>query len=235
MKTPTLFPMRLTSALFLVTVTLVIGLTSYLAWQPERSGSLSLWIWALVPSVILAALAAAWAVHDGLLLDWLAPRWGDATRGVFAALALVAGAWTFVRTSMPIGSAHEIWLVSLYGSVGDPRRLANHGQALVGVLVVGSLADEILWRGMVTQIIADRVGSRTAWVWAAGLYALAYFPTAWALGVGSSLNPVLVFAALATGLLFGAMARTFGRLLPSVIAHAFFLWGVLMIVPLWGQ
>ncbi len=87
---------------------------------------------------------------------------------------------------------------------------------------------------MVTQLIAARVGSRSAWVWSAGLYGVVYVPTVWALGPGGGINPVLVVAALAGGLLWGAMARAFGRLVPSILAHALFDWSVLMMFPLWG-
>ena len=45
---------------------------------------------------------------------------------------------------------------------------------------------------------------------------------------------VVLVAALAAGLLWGAMARTFGRLAPGVLAHALFDWGVVMMFPLWG-
>jgi membrane protease YdiL (CAAX protease family) len=135
---------------------------------------------------------------------------------------------------MPVGSPREIWLVAFYGEVGNPRRLATHANAVAAGVIAGAIADEILWRGLVTQLLADRVGSRTAWIWAAALYGLAYLPTAWALRVAGSLDPVLVFAALGGGLVLGAMTHVFGRLLPSIIAHALFVWGVLVMFPLWG-
>jgi membrane protease YdiL (CAAX protease family) len=48
------------------------------------------------------------------------------------------------------------------------------------------------------------------------------------------LNPLVVAAALGGGLLWGAMARAFGRLFPSVLAHVVFDWAVVMMFPLWG-
>jgi hypothetical protein len=75
-------------------------------------------------------------------------------------------------------------------------------------------------------------------MWAAALYAIAYVPTAWSLravaGPGGGLNPVLPVAALGAGLLWGAMARSFGRLAPGILAHALFDWAVVMMFPLWG-
>ena len=148
--------------------------------------------------------------------------------------ALYAAGWAFARFVAPVGSAREIWLVSLYSQIGDPQVLRAQAP-LVGIaILVVSACEEILWRGMVTQLLADRVGSRGAWIFAAGLYALAYVPTMWSLRSGVGLNPVLVVAALGGGLLWGAMARAFGGLAPSIIAHAFFDWAILMMLPLWG-
>jgi membrane protease YdiL (CAAX protease family) len=157
---------------------------------------------------------------------------------VLGAIGFFVLAWGFVRAAMPVGSSREIWLVSLYGQLGDPRLLAAHAPAIAATILATALAEEVLWRGMVTQLLAERVGSRTAWVWAAGLYALAYVPTAWSLradaGGGGGLDPVLVIAALGGGLLWGGMARAFGRLAPGVLAHALFDWAVVMMFPLWG-
>jgi membrane protease YdiL (CAAX protease family) len=105
-------------------------------------------------------------------------------------------------------------------------------------MAAAALAEEVLWRGAITQLLAQRFGSRTAWLWAAGLYALAYVPAAWslrAMGPDAGVNPVLPAAALAGGLLWGAMARAFGSLAPSVLAHALFDWAVVMMFPLWGM
>jgi membrane protease YdiL (CAAX protease family) len=106
--------------------------------------------------------------------------------------------------------------------------------AAAGAVIAAAVAEELVWRGMVTQLLAERVGSRMAWVWAAVLYALAYAPTMWALRSSAGLNPLLVGAALGAGLLWGAMARAFGRLAPGVLAHALFDWAVVMMFPLWG-
>ena len=59
-------------------------------------------------------------------------------------------------------------------------------------------------------------------------------PTAWALRAGDGLNPLLVLAAGGAGLVWGGMARAFGGLAPSILAHALFDWAVLMMFPFWG-
>ncbi|MGH7440663.1 MAG: lysostaphin resistance A-like protein, partial [Polyangiaceae bacterium] len=173
--------------------------------------------------------------REELLFEWLGPRWGDFSRGLFGAVILFGVAWAFVSFAAPVGSPRELWLVSLYGQIGDPRVLQKHGGEVGVVICAVALAEEIVWRGVVTQMLADRVGSRSAWLWAAGLYAIAYLPTAWSLGGAAGLDPVIVIAALGGGVLWGGMARAFGRLAPGVLAHALFDWAVIMMFPLWGH
>jgi membrane protease YdiL (CAAX protease family) len=230
--------MRPVALAFVALSVVVVAVASYFAFLPQSSGTVAFWVLAGGPTLVLAGVAAAWARREELLREWLTPRWGDFTRGVVGAILLFGIAWALSRIVSPVGSKREIWLVSLYGQIGDPRLLQQHAPA-VGAAIVGIVvAEEVLWRGMVTQLLADRVGSRTAWVWAAVLYALAYVPTAWSLradaGPGGGLNPVLPLAALGGALLWGGMARAFGRLGPSILAHALFDWAVVMMFPLWG-
>jgi membrane protease YdiL (CAAX protease family) len=221
---------------FVAFAVVAVAVSSAFAFAPASGGKPAFWLLAGGPAVLLAAAAAAWAHHEDLLREWITPRWGDFTRGVVAAVLLVALAWAFTRIVLPVGSPREIWIVTLYGQIGDPRQLQARAPLVGAVLVVCAVAEEVLWRGGVTQLLADRVGTRTAWIWAAVLYALAYVPTAWSLRAGGvgSLDPVLPIAALGVGLLMGAMARAFGRLVPGMIAHVFFDWAVVMMFPLWG-
>jgi uncharacterized protein len=211
---------------------------AYFAFLPQSAGTIAFWTLATGPTLVLAALAAIWGSREGLLIEWLTPKWGDFTRGVAGAVLFFLVAWALTRLLTPVGSKREIWLVTLYGEIGDPRVLQAHAPAIAIVLATTAVAEEVLWRGAVTQLLAERVGSRTAWVWAAAAYALAYVPTAWSLramgGPGMGLNPVLPVAALIAGLLWGGMARAFGRLAPGALAHALFDWAVVMMFPLWG-
>jgi len=231
--------MRPTSAGFVVLAVVAVGACAYFAFLPGHAGTVSLWTLAAAANVVLAALAVAWARREDLLRDWLTPTWGDFTRGVIGAAVFYGLAWAFVRLGAPPGSPREIWLVSLYGQLGDPRALQANAPLVAATIAVTSLAEEIVWRGAVTQMLAEQVGSRLAWIWAALLYALAYVPTAWSLRAGDgssgSLDPVLVLAGLAGGLFWGAMARRYGRLVPSILAHALFDWTVVMMFPLWGR
>jgi membrane protease YdiL (CAAX protease family) len=221
-----------------VAAVLVTAASSYFAFRPERSGEVAFWLLAGGPAIVLGGIAVAWAKQQDHLREWLVPEWGDFTRGVVGAVLLFGVSWAFARSVAPVGSSHEIWLVSIYGQLGDPRALRAHALLVAVAIVSVALAEEILWRGMVTQVLSQKVGSRTAWLWAAALYGLAYLPTAWALRVGAGgeggLNPLVVAAALGGGLLWGVMARAFGRLFPSVLAHVVFDWAVVMMFPLWG-
>jgi membrane protease YdiL (CAAX protease family) len=88
---------------------------------------------------------------------------------------------------------------------------------------------------VVTQLLAERVGSRTAWIWAAALYAAAFAPTMLALRASAGLNPILCIAALGGALVWGGLARASGTLVSSVVAHALFDWAVLMMARYWGR
>jgi membrane protease YdiL (CAAX protease family) len=226
--------MRPLAAAFVALAVVVTAVASYVAFLPQNGGTLTFWALAGGPTLVLAAIAAAWARREELLREWLTPRWGDFTRGVVAAVLLMGIAWGFSRVVTPVGSSREIWLVSLYGQIGDPKVLQAKAPFVAVTIVFVTIAEEVLWRGMVTQLLADRIGSRTAWIVAAGLYALAYVPTMWSLRSGTMLDPVLVVAALGAGLLWGAMARAFGRLVPGILAHALFDWAVIMMFPMWG-
>jgi uncharacterized protein len=229
--------MRPAAIAFVALSVVVTAVTSYFAFLPQSSGTVAFWVLAGGPTLVLAAVAAWWANREELLRDWLSPRWGDFSRGVVAAVLLFGVAWSFARIVTPVGSHREVWLVSLYGQIGDPRLLQQHAPAVGAAIFAVALAEELVWRGMVTQLLADRIGSRTAWIGSAVLYAFAYVPTAWSLRSGAGgggLDPILPVAALGAGLLWGAMARSFGRLAPGVLAHALFDWAVVMMFPLWG-
>jgi membrane protease YdiL (CAAX protease family) len=124
----------------------------------------------------------------------------------------------------------------LYAQLGDPRALQAHGLEVGLLILVVSTCDELVWRGLVPSLLAEHVGSRTAWAWSAALWAISMIPTMWALRAAGSttINPVLVVAALGLGLGLGALARSVGRITPGIVAHAMFDWAIVMTFPLWG-
>src|SRR5262249_21135026 len=142
-------------------------------------GSLRFWLYLGAPTAVLAIAGLVRAAVDGELGTWLLPRWGDATRGVLTAFAMLAVAWTFSR--LLIGTPREAWLARVYLALGDPTKLREHGSLVAGGVVLFALGEEIVWRGLVTTVVAEKLGSRTAWLYAAVLYGAAHVPAMWTL------------------------------------------------------
>lgn len=232
---------------YLVAIVVALGIGSHFAFQLARAGQPSFLLWLAVPTVAIAVLGAIRAHRDGDLYrrssfdeggggaGWLNVRSGDFTRGFAAAAVLFGAAWGFTKLVAPVGSDRESWLARLYLQLGDPTTLRKNVAFVVVAILVMAISEELVWRGLVTSLLEEKVGSRRAWVWAGVLYALANVPTVWALrDPVAGLNPVLPAAALAAGLLWGFMARKFGRLLPGIFSHVLFDWTVLMMFRLWG-
>lgn len=233
---------------YLVSIVVAIAVGSHFAFQLSLTGQPLVLLWICAPTLIIAIIGAVRAHKDGDLYrrstfdekggsgsGWLNVRSGDFTRGFFAAALLFAGAWVFNRFVATPASGRDSWLARLYLQLGDPTALRAHVPYVIAAIIIMAVADELVWRGLVTSLLEERVGSRRAWVWAAVLYALAHAPTVWALrDPVAGLNPVLPLAALACGLVWGFMARRFERLLPSIFAHVLFDWTVLMMFRLWG-
>jgi membrane protease YdiL (CAAX protease family) len=232
---------------YLVAIVLAIAIGSHFAFQLARAGQPGFALWIGVPTLVIAVLGALRAKADGNLYrrasfdeqgggaGWLNVRGGDFTRGFGAAALLFGGAWAFMKVVTPVGSDRESWLARLYLQLGDPTTLRKNVALVVAGIVVMAIAEELVWRGLVTSLLEERVGSRRAWVWAAVLYSLAHIPTMWALrDPVAGINPLLPVAALFCGLVWGYMARRFERLLPSIFSHVLFDWTVLMMFRLWG-
>jgi len=128
--------MRPVAALFVAVSVLATAVASYFAFQPSSSGGVMFWLLAGGPTVLLAGIAAAWAWREELLREWLAPRWGDFSRGVACAVLLFGVAYAFSRIVTPVGSPREVWLVSLYGQIGDPRVLQSHARLVASAIAL---------------------------------------------------------------------------------------------------
>ena len=154
--------------------------------------------------------------------------------GVLTGLLFLFASWGVAR--FLVGTPRESWLARIYLQLGDPSDLKSHAAYVGGALVVFAIAEELVWRGLVTALVSELVGARAAWIVAAILYSLAHVPAMWALrDPVAGLNPLLPLAALGGGLLWGGMTRRFGRLPPAIISHALFDWCVVMMFRLWGM
>lgn len=217
---------------YLVGIVVTIAVASHFAFQQSRAGTPAFFLWMAVPTIALAVAGCARAKQDGILRDWMRVKAGDFTIAFLSAVVLFGG--TFA-VSKSLGLPHLLWLARLYDQVGEAAALRKQVAWVVAGIVLVSIAEEIVWRGLVVALLEEKVGSRRAWVWAAVLYAVAHVPTIWALkDINAGLNPLVVAAALFCGLVWGFMARRFERLIPGMISHVLFDWTVLMMFRLWG-
>ena len=219
------------------TIVSTVAVTSYFAFQTERAGERSFWVLASAPIFALAVVALFLSGRRAPLWRLLKPESGDFSVGFFAAGALFAGAYGFSKIVLSgAGSPRAMWLARIYLQTGDPAALRAHPAVLLFGLIVGAAAEEIVWRGVVTSILEEKIGERFAWAASAVLYSIAYVPTMWSLRSPSAgLDPLLPFAGLGLGLVLGAMVKRLDRLLPAIVAHALFAWAVIVMFRLWGE
>lgn len=220
---------------YLAGIVLTIAIASHFAFDVSRAGTLQVFFIMTAPTVALAVIAVVRARNDGVLKSWLTPRSGDFTRGFAAAAALFGCAFAFTRTFMPAQSDRSSWIARIYLQVGDPADLRKRVAMVVLAIVVISVAEELVWRGLVVSLLEELIGSRRAWVWAAVLFSIAHVPTVFALkDPVAGLNPLMPLIGLSASLVWGAMARVFGRLVPGMFSHVLFSWTVVMMFRLWG-
>jgi membrane protease YdiL (CAAX protease family) len=214
---------------WLALVVAVVGAGAYFGFRIEHAGRPAFWLIVGAPIVAVAIGAALWARKNELLAPWLKPKWGDFTRAFVSTGGLFAASYLAAKVLAPLGA--QMWILRLYVQVGEEKDLQAHALVVAIVIFVMAVAEELVWRGLVISLLEERVGTRTAWIWAAGLYALAHVPTMWSLSA-PGLNPFVPMAALGCGLVWGAMARFTGRLAPGILSHALFDWCVIMMFPL---
>lgn len=192
------------------------------ALRPELAGTTQMWLALGLPYVLLGALAVQRFFQDGVLLDRLMPRWGDASIGVVSTGVLLAASWAARAAVAPPDSPRHLWLLELYEQVGPSDAVQRSMALTVAVLVIASL-EELTWRGLVLDTLSDVLGSRRAWLLAWLLHPLALLPTAYTMRDDfAGFNPLLPFAALGAGLVWTFLAARLGRLTPGIFAHAAF-------------
>jgi membrane protease YdiL (CAAX protease family) len=231
----------------LAAIVVSIAAGTHFAFQVARAGQPSFVLWLAAPLLVVAVLGVLRAHRDGELYrrasfdeggtgaGWLNVRSGDFSRGFGGAALLFGAAFAAMKLLAPVGSSREGWLARFYLHLGDLSALRESVGRVVAAIIVLAVAEELVWRGLVVSLLETLVGSRRAWVWAAVLCAAAQAPTLLALrDPVAGPNPVLPAAALVGGLVWGFMARRFGRLLPGIFSHVLFYWTVLMMFRLWG-
>jgi membrane protease YdiL (CAAX protease family) len=207
-----------------------------LAFQPARAGQSAVWLLSCAPTIVLGLFALVRALRRGTLGAWLKPAGGDIALGVLFAAVQYGAALLVVRGVMGPGSLGGGWLARLAHQLGDTSSLHAHPALSFLGLSLTCACEEILWRGLVMELISDRIGSRYAWVLQAIANALIYVPMVVMTATTGMFDPILPAIALAGALLTGAITRWRGGRLPAaIVAHALFDFTAVVLVPLVGQ
>jgi membrane protease YdiL (CAAX protease family) len=203
-------------------VVAVATATYSFAFRPELDGTGAFFLTFGLPHALLAAYAIMALRRDGVLAARVTPRFGDLSLGVVVGLSLLLASWAVRAVLVPSGTDRTLWLFMLYAKLGDPEAL-QHSVVLTVSLILITLMEEIVWRGLVLERLNDRIGTRFGWIAAAGLYTLVSLPTVYLLRVpGVGYNPLLTLAAFGCGAVWSFLTAQLGRLLPSAISHAAF-------------
>jgi uncharacterized protein len=215
-------------------VLVVIGAAAHFAFSPSVAGTPRVLVYLLVPYALLSGLALWRMWRDGTLLDLFRFRSGDIALGVMAAVGL--GVAVFVGRTMiaPSGSPAEAWVVRVYLQLG-PVPADRSANLLFGAAIVAvALLEELVWRGMVQQVLEEQLSVRGGWLATTALYGLAHVPAAWQLAMPpAGANPLLPLAALFCGSVWGFLSARKQRLPPSLISHAIFTYALTTQFRLW--
>jgi membrane protease YdiL (CAAX protease family) len=205
-------------------VVLLVGAAHAIAFREVLAGSPAFFGWLLGAYLIASVVAIHHFWDEGTLLDKLGPRWGDLSIGALSAMTLLVASWLGRSVLAPSGTPRQAWLYRIYIQLGDPE-VIQHSIWLTGALLALSIAEELVFRGLVLDLLSERLGSRVGWIAAALVYTVAISPTVYVLrDPVAGLNPLLVTAALGAGLVWSFLTARFGRLAPVAISHMAFIY-----------
>jgi membrane protease YdiL (CAAX protease family) len=201
---------------------LVLGAAHALAFRESWMGAPAFWLCLGGAYAALTAVSLHYLWDQGTLVDRLSPRWGDLSIGAMVALVLLFASWLGRSALAPTGTPRQAWLLRIYLQLGDPEVL-QHSVVLTLALIAIAAAEEIVWRGMVLDIVTARFGERLGWIVSALLYAAALVPTAFVLRTDDAgPNPLLPIAGLGAGLIWNFLAGRLHRLPPVMVSHIAF-------------
>ena len=201
---------------------LVVTIANTLAFRETLAGSPWFLVYLLAAYLALAAVAVRYFWDEGTWPQRLKPRWGDLSIGAISAMVLLIASWRARSVLAPAGTPQQAWLYRVYLQLGDPE-LLQHSLWLTSALLVIAVSEELVWRGLVLDLLSARFGSRRGWIVATLLYTLSLLPTVYLLrDPTAGLNPLLPTAALGAGLVWSFLAARLGRLAPVAISHMAF-------------
>jgi hypothetical protein len=203
-------------------VVAVVAGTMAFAFRTSLAGTLTFYLSILGAYAVLGGVAVYKMWDEGTLLDRLRPKWGDLTIGALSASALLLGSWGARAVLAPAGSPRQGWLFNIYLQIGSSEAI-QHSALITGSIVLVAVLEELVWRGLVLDQLAERFGSRRAWPLAALAYATALLATAFTLSDPiAGPNLLLPFAALGCGIVWSFIAALTGRLPPVIVSHVAF-------------
>lgn len=199
-------------------VTLLVGLGVGFAFQPEFSQSATFWF-VMIGAYIPLSIWSVRRARARSRLSILSPRFGDLTVGIILGLALAAGGFLVLANLAPTGSPNQGWLFRVYAHVGNVQQ----SPWLIGGVCILALLEELTWRELVLDSLAERWGHRLAIPSSALLYSVSHAPALWTLAdQQAGLNPLLVLGALGAGVVWSFLAVVLRRLPPVVLSHIVF-------------
>jgi membrane protease YdiL (CAAX protease family) len=137
----------------------VSAIGNAVAFRESLQGSAAFWLWILGPTLLLALLSLRVMWNNGTLVDRFTPRWGDLSIGALTASVLLVASWVARGALSPSGTTRQSWLYRVYLQLGDPETLQNSA-LLTGCLLLTAAAEEVVWRGMVLDSLAERKRTR---------------------------------------------------------------------------
>lgn len=192
------------------------------AFRETYAGTLTFFLILGGAYAVLAGLALRHFAREGTLRERCAPKWGDLSLGALSGMVLLLASWLGRSALAPTGTPRQAWLYRIYLQLGDPDTL-QQGALFTAALLFIPLCEELVWRGLVLELVTERFGSRLGWIVGSALYAVALLPTAYTLrDPNAGLNPLLPTAAFGAGLVWNFMAARSGRLPPVIISHMAF-------------
>jgi membrane protease YdiL (CAAX protease family) len=191
-----------------------LATVSALVWFAAALSATALGMWTALGAAAVALGLAIFLLDRRASIAHLRPSPGLALLGV-ATAALMATATYLLHPALV-----ELWppiatdTAKLYAAFRAPSPAV--AAAVLLPVVVG---EELVWRGVVQGALARRYGRWAGVALAASAYALVQAP------IGSA---VLVAAALACGLVWGALRAVTGSLVPTLVAHL--LWNIVVLL-----
>ncbi len=215
-----------------------------------RLGGAYLWI-AFALIYLVASGLTLYALHDdGILKDVFKRGNFDIPLGFVGSAVLFLGVHLcFIYLIAPPAELHgALARCTMHGPMiprlGEPTMLLKVTEWFRAQLCLGyaktlsvpvgirpfavlsvALMEELSWRGGVQQAFSERFGSTRGWILTAVLFSLAHAITP---------VPALALLALPAGLVWGAMYRFRGRLLPGLFSHVTFSVFLFHVRPLVG-